>query len=57
MEKEGQQLDQVIVDVAILLLNTDDVWRVERLGPVQLQVLIERKKPKLEEVFDHNGNL
>lgn len=57
MKEECQQLNEVIVDIALFFLHTDDVGRVKRLGPVKLHVLIEWEKPKLEEVLYHYGNL
>ena len=57
MKEECQQLNEVIVDIALFFLHTDDVGWVEGLGPVQLHVLIEREKPKLEEVLYHYRNL
>lgn len=56
MEEKGQQLDQVVVDVTILLLHADDVGRVIRFVLVDL-VLVEGEKAKLEEVLDDNGDL
>ena len=57
MKEESQQLHQVIVNVALLLLHADDVRGVERLALVHLNVLVEWEEAKLEEVFDHNGDL
>ena len=57
MEEQGQQLQQVIEDVAVLLLHPQDVGRVEGLGAVHLDLLVEREEPKLEEVLYHDGSL
>lgn len=57
MVEEGQQLQQVIEDVGLLLLHAQDVGRVKGLGPVHLQLLVEGEEPKLEEVLDNDGNL
>lgn len=43
--------------VSLPLLHTDDVGRVEGFGLVQLNVLVEGEKTKLEEVLDHDGDL
>lgn len=56
MEEESQQLHQVVVDVAVLLLHADDVGRVIRFVLVQL-VLVEGEEAKLEEVLDDDGDL
>lgn len=56
MEKESQQLNEVVVDVAVLLLDANDVGRVVGFVPVQL-VLVEGKEAKLEEVLDDDGHL
>lgn len=55
--EQGQQLQQVVQDVAFLLLHPQDVGRVERFGAVHLHLLVEGKKPKLEEVLDDDGDL
>lgn len=57
MVEQCKQLQQVIQDVAFLLLYTQDVRRVERFGLVHLQLLIEGKESKLEEILDDNGDL
>lgn len=57
MIEKGQQLQQVIEDVGLLLLNAQDVGRMEGLGPVHFQLLVEREEPELEEVLDNNGDL
>ena len=57
MKEEGQELNQVVVDVAILLLHTDDVRRVVRFVLVNLLVLVEGEESKLEEVLDDYGDL
>ena len=57
VEEESQQLQEVVEDVAVLLLHPQDVGRVEGLGAVQLHLLVEREKPKLEEVLYHYGSL
>ena len=57
MKEEGQELNQVVVDVAVLLLHADDVRRVVRFVPVNLQVLVEGEESKLEEVLDDYGDL
>lgn len=57
MEKECQQLDQVIMDVSLFFLNSYYIRRVERFGLVQLYVLIEGEETKLEEVFYYYGHL
>lgn len=57
MVEQSQQLQQVIDDVAFLLLHPQDVWGVEWLGPVHLQLLVEGKETKLEEILDDNGSL
>lgn len=56
MEKESQQLDQVVVDIAVLLLHADDVGRVIGFIHGNL-VLVEGKEAKLEEVLDDDGDL
>lgn len=56
VEEEGQQLDQVIVDVAVLLLHANDVGRMIGSIPVHL-ALVEGEEAKLEEVFDDDGDL
>lgn len=55
--EQGQQLQQVVQDVALLLLHPQDVGGVEGLRAVHLQLLVEWEKPKLEEVLDDNGYL
>lgn len=57
VEEECQQLQKVVEDVAVFLLHPQDVGRVEGLGALQLQLLVEWKKAKLEEVLDNNGDL
>lgn len=57
MIEEGQQLQQVIEDVGLLLLHTQDVGWVEGLGPVHLQLLVEGEEPELEEVLDDDCDL
>lgn len=57
MEEERQELHQVVVHVSLLLLHTDDVGRVERLGFVPLYGLVKWEEAKLEEVFDDYGDL
>lgn len=57
MKEKSQQLHEVIVHIALLLLHTDDVWGVEGLALVHLNVLVEWEEAKLEEVFNHNGDL
>lgn len=57
MEEERQQLDQVVVDVALFLLHPDDVGRVEGFGFVQLYALVKRKEAELEEVLEDYGDL
>lgn len=57
VEEEGQQLNEVIEHVALLLLHPDDIGRVVRLVFVQLHILIPGKEPKLEEILDHNCHL
>ncbi len=57
MEEEREELDQVVVDVALFLLHTDDVGRVEGFGFVQLYALVKWKEAKLEEVLDDYGDL
>ena len=56
MEEESQQLDQVIVDVTIFLLNTDDVWREIWFIFINL-ALVEGEESELEEVLNNNGDL
>jgi len=56
VEEEGQQLDEIVVDVAVLLLHPDDVGRVERLVLLLLH-LVEGEEAKLEEVLYNDGNL
>ncbi len=55
--EQSKQLQQVIQDVALLLLHPQDVWGVERFGAVHLQLLVEWKETKLEEILDDDGNL
>lgn len=57
MEEEREELDQVVVDIPLLLLHTDDVGRVERFGFVPLHGLVKWEEAKLEEVFYHYGDL
>lgn len=57
MEKESEQLNEVIMHIAFFFLHTDDVRRVIGLLSVHLQVLVEGEKAELEEVFDDNSNL
>lgn len=57
MEKQHQQLNQVIVHVSFFLLCADDVGRMVRLPLVDFQVLVEWEKAELEEVFDDDGDL
>lgn len=56
VEEESQQLDQIIVDITIFLLHTNDVWRVIRFILIYL-VLVEREEAKLEEVLDDDSDL
>lgn len=56
MEEQSQQLDQVIVDVSVFLLYTNDVGRMIWFIPVYL-VLVEGEEAKLEEVLDDDGDL
>ena len=56
MEEEGQELNEVIVGVAVLLLHTDDVGRVVRLGLLRLH-LVEGEEAELEEVLDADCDL
>lgn len=44
------------MDVTLLLLHADDVWRVIRFIPFHL-VLVEREEAKLEEVLDDDSDL
>lgn len=44
------------MDITILLLHTDDVWRVIRFVLIDL-VLVEREEAKLEEVLDDDSDL
>lgn len=55
--EQSKQLQQVIQDVAFLLLHPQDVRWVEWFGAVHLQFLVERKETELEEIFDDYGNL
>ena len=57
MEEERQQLNEVIKNVALLLLHSYDVWW--KVGPVLVyfQVLVPRKEAKLEEIFHYNRHL
>lgn len=57
MEEEREELDQVVVDISLFLLHTDDVGRVERFGFVPLYGLVKWEEAKLEEVFYHYGDL
>lgn len=57
MVEQSQQLQQVVQDIALLLLHPQNVWGVERFRSVQLQFLIEGKETKLEEILDDNGDL
>lgn len=56
VEEESQQLDQIIVDITIFLLHTNDVWRVIGFNLIHL-ALVEREEAKLEEVLDDDGDL
>lgn len=55
--EEGEQLQEVVQDVALLLLHAQDVGRMERLRAVDLQLLVERKETELEEILDDDGGL
>ena len=57
VEEERQKLYEVIDDVSIFLLHSDDVWRVVGFIPVHLRVLVEGEKAKLAEVLDDDGDL
>lgn len=57
MEEEGKQLNEIVVDVTVFFLHTNDVRRVIRLLFVHFQVLVEGEKAELEKVFDDDGNL
>ncbi len=57
MEKQRQQLNQVIEHVSFFLLCADDVGRMVRLPLVDFQVLVKWEKTELEEVFDDDGDL
>lgn len=57
MEEEHQELHQVVVHVAFLLLRADDVGWVVRLVLVHRQVFVEREEAKLEEVLHYNRHL
>ena len=57
VEEEGQQLDEVVENVALLLLHPNDVGWVVRLVFVQFHTLVPGKEPKLEEILDHNCHL
>lgn len=57
MEEESQQLHQVVVDVAVLLLHADDVGRVIRFVLIHPRVLVEGEKAKLEEILNDDGDL
>lgn len=56
VEEESQQLNQIIVDITIFLLHTNDVWRVIGFILIYL-VLVKREEAKLEEVLDDDGDL
>lgn len=44
------------MDITVLLLHADDVWRVVRFVLIDL-ALVEREEAKLEEVLDDDGDL
>lgn len=57
MVEQSQQLQQIIQDIAFLLLHPQDIRGVERFGAVHLQLLVEWKEAELEEILDDDGNL
>lgn len=57
MEEESKQLNEVIMNITIFFLHSNDVWWVIGLLFVHFQILIEGEKAELEEVFDDDGNL
>lgn len=57
MVEQCEQLQKVIEHIAFFLLHPQDIWGVEGFGAVYLQLLVEWKETKLEEILDDDGNL
>lgn len=59
MEEEGQELEEVVLDVTVSLLQAQDAGWEEGLALVTHQhgIAIPGEEPKLEEVFHHHHHL
>lgn len=57
MEEKSQELNEIIKNITFFLFHAYDIRWVVRFILVQFHLLIPGKKPKLEEILDHNCHL